>query len=41
MAAITMPTDPNLFGAALTVEQPIVVLEQLAIPPLKALGIAA
>ena len=32
MAAITTPADANLFGAALTVEQPVVVLEQHAIP---------
>lgn len=38
MAAITTPADPNLFGAPLAVEQPVVVLEQLAMPPLKALG---
>ncbi len=33
MAAITSPADANLFGAPLAVEQPVVVLEQFAVPP--------
>ena len=32
MAAITAPADASLFSAPLAVEQPVVVLEQLAIP---------